>query len=70
VSDVLDELEVDLESIQRDLVMAERAGSLALVVGGLTLAGIVALLLVLRSRRRHVPVPAPAVTDDPDPADR
>ena len=69
VSDVLDDVEVDVESIQRDLVLAERAGLLALVVGGLTLAGVVTLLLVRRSKRRSAAPPAPTVPADRPPDD-
>ena len=60
VSDVLDEVEVDLESIQRDLVLAERAGAAVLVIGALAVAGAVAFVVVRRVRRTGVP---PAVPD-------
>jgi len=52
VSDVLDVVEGDLESIQRDLVLAERVGKFALVAGTIVVVGGVAWLVVRRARRR------------------
>ena len=57
---------------QRDLVLAERAGMIALVVGALALVGVVVVLAVRRSVRRRsaqqaaVAAPVTAV-DDPSP---
>ena len=79
-SDVLDEVEGDLESIQRDLVLAERAGGALLAVAALAVAGVVAVVVVRRLRGRGAvavpdtswpPVPpapraaAPDASDDP-----
>lgn len=58
VSDTLDVIEVDLESVQRDLVLAERVGMLALVAGALAVAGIVTLVVVRSIRRRRATSPA------------
>jgi hypothetical protein len=75
-SDVLDAVEGDLESIQRDLVLAERVGRVTLAVGVVVLAGVVAVAVVRRSRARHAAVPAvpeaawppvPVATDGPAP---
>jgi hypothetical protein len=52
MSDVLDVVEDDLESIQRDLVLAERVGKFALVAGTVVVAGVVVLLVIRRARRR------------------
>jgi hypothetical protein len=58
VSDVLDEVEGDLESIQRDLVVAERVSGLVLAVAALAVAGVVALLVLWGVGRRHPAAPA------------
>ena len=53
VSDALDEVEVGLESVQRDLVLAERTGAALLAVGTLAVAAVIALVVVRRIRRRR-----------------
>jgi len=58
VSDVLDEVEGDLESIQRDLVLAERAGVAVLVVGAVAVVGVVSFVVLRRVRRRRGAVPS------------
>jgi hypothetical protein len=63
VSDVLDEVEVDLESIQRDLVLAERAGAAVLVICALAVAGAVAFVVVRRVRQVRRRGALPAVPD-------
>ncbi len=57
VSDALDEVELDLESVQRDLVLAERAGMAVLVVTALVAAGVVAVVVLRRLRRRRDDTP-------------
>ena len=52
-SDLIDEVELDLASVQRDLVLVERAGLAAVAFAGVAVVGIVALLIVRGARRRR-----------------
>ena len=53
-SNVLDEVELDLATFQKDLVLAERAGIVALTLGGVAVVGFVALLVARSLRRRRI----------------
>jgi hypothetical protein len=52
VSEALEEVEVDLETFRRDLVLAERAGLVVLAAGSLVVGGLVVLAVVRWLRRR------------------
>lgn len=53
-SNLIDEVELDLATFQKDLVLAERAGIVALTLGGVAVVGIVTLLVARSLRRRRI----------------
>jgi len=66
VSDVIDSVGGELDSLQRDLVLAERIGRLVLAVGAVALAGVV-VLVVARRFGRGPTVHGPGDAADPVP---